>query len=222
MANFSRTTKETKDLAEKLFFTIQEELFRRETLNSDAYDKAILTYSSGALALSIGFLKDFAVTSESQNLWILFTSWALFVVAIFSTIIAFLFGKAANQRQLEKSELYYIHGHEPAIDFDNKWVRKSTIFNWSAGLSFALAALLTALFVSISIKEQPVKKIEPTQDVIQKIISGETVIMESFDPARMTRLPQPVDVAPTTPVAQSQTPAETSQQSSSGTPLSGL
>ena len=214
MANFSRTTKESKDLAEKIYFTIQDEMFRRETLNADAYDKAILTYSSGALALSIGFLKDFTAGAESPYLPVLFLSWLFFVCAIFSTVVSYLLGKAAIQTQLGKSELYYIHGEDLAIDLPNTWIKRCTVVNWASGLSFAVAALLTALFVALSLKDPTMSRNEPPPGVIEKIISGETTIIESFDPARMVRLRPPVDPVPAAAPTQTPTTAETPQQTS--------
>ncbi|WP_126968157.1 hypothetical protein [Xanthomonas arboricola] len=196
MPVFTRTTKETKELAERLYFDIQEELFRRETLNSEAYDKAILTYSSGALALSLGFLKDFALRANTTHLTLLFVSWCLFVLAIFSTTLSFILGKFATVKQLEKAELYYIHGHSPAIDTPNKWAGRANIANWTSGLAFTAAALLTAVFVFVSLKDKNMSHNDPRPGVVEKIISGQTDIIKSVDPTRMVRLPEPVDPAP--------------------------
>jgi hypothetical protein len=207
---FTRTTKETKDLAERLYFDIQEELFRRETINSEAYDKAILTYSSGALALSLGFLKDFALGAHPTNLTLLFVSWCLFVLAIFSTTLSFIFGKLAIVKQLEKAELYYIHGHGPGIDMPNKWAGRANFANWTSGFAFTAAALLTAVFVFTALKERSMNRNNPPPGVVEKIISGQTDIIKSVDPTRMVRLPEPVDPAP----QPAQTPAEPAPASS--------
>jgi hypothetical protein len=203
---FTRTTKETKELAERLYFDIQEELFRRETINSEAYDKAILTYSSGALALSLGFLKDFALGASSTLVTLLFVSWCLFVLAIFSTTLSFILGKLATVRQLEKAELYYIHGHNPAIDMPNKWAAPANIANWTSGFAFAVAALLTAVFMFSTLKEKNMSRNNPPPGVVEKIISGQTGIIKSVDPTRMVRLPDPVDPAPAPQPAQSPAP----------------
>jgi len=55
---------------------------------------------------------------------------------------------------------------------------------------------------------------EPPPGVIEKIISGETTIIESFDPARMVRLRPPVDPVPAAAPTQTPTTAETPQQTS--------
>src|SRR5690606_9353963 len=115
---------------------------------------AILTYSTGALALSLGFLKDFAITSGSNNLGILYWSWLLFVICIASTVGSFLVGKLGNRIQLQKAESYYLHRNERAYDRKNIPSLITTGMNWLSGLSFCTGALFTALFVFNSVKDQ--------------------------------------------------------------------
>ena len=184
------TDTEIRALAEKMYFELQTELSKRETANSEAFDKAILTYSTGALALSLGFLKDFAVTSGANNLGLLFWSWLLFITCIASTVGSFLVGKIGNRIQLQKAENYYLHRDDRAYEKKNIPSLVTTGMNWLSGLSFCTAALLTALFVFHSVRDQTMThRNNPPADVIQKIISGETSIIKAAEAAHMPRLP---------------------------------
>jgi len=209
------TEAEIKVLAEKMYFELQTELSKRETSNSEAFDKAILTYSTGALALSLGFLKDFAVTSGGNNLGLLYWSWLLFVTCIASTVGSFLVGKFGNRLQLQKAENYYLHRDYCAYEKRNIPSLVTTGMNWLSGLSFCTGALLTVLFVFHSVKDQTMTtRNNPPTDVIQKIASGETSIIKAAEAAHMPRLP--TVVTPLSQPAPPPTPASTPSTDTSG------
>ena len=46
---------------------------------SDNYDQSLLTLSSGALALSLAFIKDVVALKDAHHVWMLFASWFAFV-----------------------------------------------------------------------------------------------------------------------------------------------
>jgi len=184
------TEAEIKILAEKMYFELQTELSKRETSNSEAFDKAILTYSTGALALSLGFLKDFAITNGANNLGLLYWSWLLFVSCIASTVGSFLVGKLSNRVQLQKAENYYLHRDDRAYEKKNIPSLVTTAMNWLSGLSFCAGALLTALFVFHSVRDQTMTdRNNPPVGVVQKITSGGTSIIRAAEAAHMPRLP---------------------------------
>jgi len=62
-----------------------------EARNAGAYDRALLTLSSAALALSIAFGKDIVPFSRATHLWMLFSAWMLFVLTLVVNIGGFIF-----------------------------------------------------------------------------------------------------------------------------------
>src|SRR6478609_5259475 len=82
------------------------EVEKRRVANVDNFDKAILTYSSAGLALSLGFLKDFVPIGEARCPLFLYGSWTLFVLATVTTIASYVISQSAQLRQLEISNRY--------------------------------------------------------------------------------------------------------------------
>lgn len=98
---------ESNDQERKMLFAeLKSELFKRQLSNSDNLDKAVLAYSSAGLALSLGFLKDFISLATASQKWLLFTSWALFVLAVVVTIVSFLTSQRGIAKQLKLGERY--------------------------------------------------------------------------------------------------------------------
>jgi hypothetical protein len=86
-----------------LFKTFELYLNERTRLTSSkqeaskSYDQTILTFSAGAVALSITFLEKLAPTPTAKPF--LYTSWIFFALAIFSTLYSLL----ASQRAIEEA-----------------------------------------------------------------------------------------------------------------------
>lgn len=147
------TTEEDSNSAErkKLFAELKGELYKRQLSNSDNFDKAVLAYSSAGLALSLGFLKDFVPLAKAGYKYLLFTSWALFVLAVIITIISFLVSQQGIAKQLKLSERYYLEHDETALAERNVWASATEIIPFIAGISFVAALICTALFVYFNI-----------------------------------------------------------------------
>ena len=54
------------------------------------FDKAILTFTSGAFAVSIAFLKDVIPKPYPNTLWLLGWSWLLFALSLVVILFSFL------------------------------------------------------------------------------------------------------------------------------------
>jgi hypothetical protein len=77
--------------------------------NSEKFDNAILTLSTGALAISLAFIKDIVPLEIAQNLWLLKASWWLFGFSIISTLVSFAASQLGISRQLKYAEEYYLN-----------------------------------------------------------------------------------------------------------------
>lgn len=62
----------------ELYANTRRDLLDRQLSNSEKFDNAILTLSTGALAISLAFIKDIVPLKLAQNLWLLKASWWLF------------------------------------------------------------------------------------------------------------------------------------------------
>jgi len=143
------------DVAEerkKVHAELKAELLKRQLSNSDNFDKAILTYSSAGLALSLGFLKDFIAITHANAAYLLFLSWVLFGVAIVVTLFSFISSQLGITKQLALNERYYLQLDDCALSEKNFFARCTDWLAYVAGTAFVVAIGCSALFVSINLE----------------------------------------------------------------------
>lgn len=128
------------------------ELLKRHQANSDAHDKAILTLSSGFLALSLSFIKEIVPVGLIEWSSLLYASWVALTVAVLATVISFRVSEAALDDALDRTYRYYILRDESAFAPGalSAWVGR--LNNASAGL-FCLGVILTVIFAGVNFSE---------------------------------------------------------------------
>jgi hypothetical protein len=135
--------------AKTLFKEFQAECWKRQVSNADSLDKAILTYSSGALGISLTFLKDFVPIRTANVPWALYVSWILFTLAIVITMASYLVSQHGLRKQLKAAERYYLEGEDSALNNANGLLTEVTA--WVAGSAFLAGVVLTTMFVSFNL-----------------------------------------------------------------------
>lgn len=140
------------DEIRKVYADHVAEINKREVSSSENFDKAVLTFSSAGLALSVGFLKDFVPIQSASAPWALYWSWALFTAATCATIISFLVSSQALEAQKGRAYAYYIQGDDEALRRGNLWDRGTRVLNYASAASFLLATVLSVVFISINLE----------------------------------------------------------------------
>lgn len=138
----------------ELFDKYWAEAQTRQRSSSENYDKSILTYSSGGLAISLTFLKDIVPIKEAVHLSWLYFSWGCFVGATALTIVSFLLSYKAQELSLSFAEEYFINGKD---EFCNKncWQGSAlNVFNILSGAMFVIALIATSIFVTLNMEEK--------------------------------------------------------------------
>lgn len=134
---------------------ITAEVERRLVANAENFDKAILSYSSAGLAVSLTFLKDFVPISGAARPWLLLGSWVFFLVAILVTLLSYLTSQGAQRRQLGISAKYNLEMKDEALEEIN-WLQKVTEWgSYAAALSFLIAVVGSTLFVALNLEKGP-------------------------------------------------------------------
>jgi len=177
--------------------------------SSDEFDKAMLTLSSGALGLSLAFIKDIVPLKEAASIDWLYASWGCFILCIVVTVLSFRFSMFALEQYEPFLQRYYLEQDKSARNHQSIWNRLVTGCAW-AGFGVFLAGLIfTVLFVSINISR------------IQKMADKPKQFTARATDARTTPLMvQPVEergrTTSTMPVVppQNNTPQNTQQPSS--------
>lgn len=191
------------DEDKKLFADHTSEVRKRQVSGSENFDKSVLTLSSGGLAVSLGFLKDFVPIGHAIGAWTLYTSWGLLTAATVITMLSFLASMRAQEFQQQVAEGYYLRREDPA-EKPNPWDRIVIWMNRASGASFIVGVTLTTLFVAINLqKAQEMKNSRPgvTHDGLTS-----PLIQQTTSSVERRGLPSP-GIVPSAPVRPTPAPA---------------
>jgi hypothetical protein len=202
--------KEDREKREKYYREYDAETNKRLLSSSENFDKSILTYSSGGLAISLTFLKDFIPIAKSDYLFLLYGSWIFFTAATVLTTISFSLAYKQNEKSIGYAYKYIIEGNEC---FQNKmsWQGYALkYFNFAAGFSFVTAIISTSLFVALNFKG--------AEQMTQKKVLG-TYAEDGMPSPLMKNLPPTANKAnsPASSVASTTTTTVTTTTTSSTT-----
>jgi hypothetical protein len=193
---------------------VRWELFNQQKLRiwedmqsgSDSYDQSLLTLSSGALGLSIAFIKDIVKLQDAMYLPLLYFSWVAFGCCILITVVSFQISKLAQMEQLENSRLYYLERKDENLNKRGKWAVALDGCTIGAGVLFVVALACTITFAIVNVKRRSQMPDTPVTTRLQEGRSGVsmTQVPQSPDqrgrpPVEMTKVPpQPVPIQPAT------------------------
>jgi hypothetical protein len=110
-----------------------------------SFDKAMLTLSSGALVLSLTYLKELGGPSSSR--WALHGCWISFGLSILFTTWSFLLSQHGLRRQREILDSRESANRAPDPRSDrNYWASVTNCFNWGSVVSFTLGVCCLAIY----------------------------------------------------------------------------
>ena len=116
--------------------------------SAEQFDKYILTLSTGALALSITFLKNIAPTPLTESIIFLVLSWSCLIICTLLTLVSFLTSQKACSKQVEILEKNYL----PDEELGNSKNYMSDLTTWLNRLSIFFFIIGVSLFAIFSIK----------------------------------------------------------------------
>lgn len=117
---------------------------------SDDFDKNLLTISTGALGLSIAFLKDVAPVGQAKWTWALYVSWIALSLVIASTMASFRFSMHAAEARRDWYFKVFEEKNESAV-IERPWSESALVYcKEISTYAFGVGLLLTLLFVVIN------------------------------------------------------------------------
>jgi hypothetical protein len=114
--------------------------------SSDQFDKSLLTFSSGALALSIAFVKDIVPLREAAFRGLLYWSWLAFGLCIAVTIMSFAFSVQAQKKHMGFLYEFFINCNPKFLNKKSVWSYLVTGCAFLAAGSFLTGLALTLVF----------------------------------------------------------------------------
>ena len=139
----------------ELYVKEEEDLSKRDLSNVENLDKAILSLSSAGLGLSLVFIKNVVELSKANHVWVLNGSWLMFVLAITSTLLSYLFGQRALNKQREFNEKYYLEGDEDAGQQTSRASCVTRVLSYVSVFTYITAVSGTALFIGLNLENIP-------------------------------------------------------------------
>ena len=139
----------------EMYLKEEEDISKRELSNVENLDKAILSLSSAGLGLSLVFIKNVVELSKANHVWVLYGSWLMFVIAITSTLLSYLFGQHALNKQREFNEKYYLEGDENAGEKVSRASQITRILSYVSVFTYIAAVSCTALFIGLNLENIP-------------------------------------------------------------------
>jgi hypothetical protein len=203
----SQPLQKDNELRQQLHESARAELLERQFSNSEAYDKAILTLSSGFLALSLTFIKDLVPSNAIKGVGLLYASWIVLALAIIATVLSFRISDAAINGQLQQIDRYYHERDERALA-KSKLAHYVDWFNNTSGALFVLGVFLTVVFVIFNFSEaksmgKTLINEGQTIPTMQKL--SDNLVKKGQSIPQVQKVPQPQ--SPPTVPAQPATPA---------------
>lgn len=119
--------------------------------SSDEFDKALLTFSSGALVLSLAFIKDIVPLKEAVSLHLLYSSWGLFLACIVVTVLSFALSIEAQKVHVTYLYRYYIERKDEYGNKRSTWSKLVTLCAYLGGTFFLAGLATTVLFAYLNI-----------------------------------------------------------------------
>lgn len=125
----------------QVYLDERKQLIDAERDTAQQFDKAILTLASGALGLSITFIKQIAPHPKSQSIYFLIAAWTFFSFSILSTLISFLTSQAACRRQreiLDQDISEKEHENKNNATYWTNWLNYLSIAFFISGIIFLI------------------------------------------------------------------------------------
>ena len=139
----------------ELYVKEEEELSKRDLSNVENLDKAILSLSSAGLGLSLVFIRNVVKLAAANHVWVLHVSWLMFGLAITSTLLSYLFGQRALDRQREFNEKYFLEGDEEA-GLQKSFASRTTRFlSYVSVFTYIAAVACTTFFIGLNLENVP-------------------------------------------------------------------
>lgn len=127
----------------------RKELWTGLKTGHEQFDQAMITLSSGGLALSLTIIKDLFLPNKLIAPWLLISIWILFTLSIVVTVISFLTSQKGMSKQIEYFEKY-VEGDESYKDKKNIFVEATIWLNRFSGGLFLAAVICLTIFSVIN------------------------------------------------------------------------
>ncbi len=105
-----------KTRPEELHDEYRKKVWEDTKSGTENFDKYLLTFSSGALGLSLAFIKDVAPIGRAVWIPSLLASWVAFLLCILVTLVSFRISILALEGMVPYLDEFYLRNNAEAFD----------------------------------------------------------------------------------------------------------
>jgi hypothetical protein len=142
----------TRDVSFELYQEHRKQAWQDIQTSTDQFDRSLLTLSSGALVLSLAFIKDLVPLKDAVGVYWLYCSWVSLAVCIVVTLGSFLVSVQAQKAHLVYYYKYYIEKDEKYLHRQSCWSRTLGWCSFGGALLFSTGLLCTMIFAYENIR----------------------------------------------------------------------
>jgi hypothetical protein len=138
---------------------LMKEVEAADAGNSEAFDKTILTLSSGALALSLVFTKDIVTPSTAVLNPLLYASWVFFILSLGMNVAAYMraFHHSRRLRRLLFDALRHRTEPEDRVQpLMDKYLNEVYLMHHCQGALFLIGAAVFTLYVMLNFHHEAI------------------------------------------------------------------
>lgn len=132
---------------EKIYTEFRNHLLETRHKSYEQFDKAVFLLSGGGLTVSLTLLKNIVPFQSAQSKCLLVTNWVLFVIPLVLTLISFLCSQKALDKQIERTDAYYLRDDEEALAKKNVFSIITKYLNYLSAISFVCGVIALLAFV---------------------------------------------------------------------------
>lgn len=176
----ARHRAEKRETDDVLYLEYRKHLWEAGKSANEHTDKAILTLSAGALALSMTFLKDIVPLKDVIELPLIIAAWCTFGSSIACVLFSQYESRKAIDVQMQRLESRIALDYESA-NLPNPHTDRTNKLNMFAGALFFTGLILTILFTTFNVRRY--------SEMSNKI--GSTNGNRGYAPAQLPSNPKP-------------------------------
>ncbi|MBU0617391.1 MAG: hypothetical protein KKI02_06725 [Planctomycetes bacterium] len=143
-------------------------LLDAEQESSKSFDKAMLTLSAGALALSLTYMRGFARDPCCPT--VLYIAWMMFGACLLLTTWSFLLSQSALRRQREVLDCTHDGaGGSKTAPCKNKYASATNCLNWLSGIGFTIGVILLTIFAVVNGSAKEPSQMSKDDEIIRAV-----------------------------------------------------
>ena len=113
----------------------------------DDFDKTVLMLSSGALGITISFIKDIVGNKPIVYPWLIFLAWCFWGLSVLAVLLSYYFSHLAFGKALKQFD----HGKTYKERLGGWFDFATRVCNWLDGVCFVIGMVLAIAFTNLNL-----------------------------------------------------------------------